>query len=120
MWALHKKSHYLEDVELEIRGFRHVPEDGMIRSLLADFHFAEADVCIFSRIFQHIFKIFALHEVRAGAGGEVAAAGQQSHGAVVYLAVAALGGVDSPAALGEGRRVEDDEVVLSPLVLVSG
>ena len=52
LWALHKKLHYLEDVELEIRGFRHVPEDGVVGGLLADLDLAQADVCIFSRFFQ--------------------------------------------------------------------
>ena len=43
---------------------------------------------------------------------KAAAAGQQAHGAVVYLAVAALGGAHGAPALGEGRRVEDNEVVV--------
>ena len=59
LWALHKKSHYLEDVELEIRGFRHVPEDGVVGGLLADLDLAQADVCIFSRFFS-IYSKFSL------------------------------------------------------------
>jgi hypothetical protein len=102
---------HLEDIELEVGGFRHVPEHGMVRRLLSDFHLAQFDICIFCSVMQHIFKIGGVHEMRAGAGGEVAAALQQAHGAVVYLPVAALGGAHGAPALGEGGRVEDDEVV---------
>ena len=47
----------------------------------------------------------------AGAGGQIPAPGQQLHGPVVDLLVAAHGVLDGLAALGKGRGVQNDEVV---------
>ena len=54
------------------------------------------------------------------AGGEKTAPGQQLHGPVVDLLIPGDGVGNGPAGLGEGRRVQDDEVVPLRLLLQRG
>ena len=60
---------------------------------------------------QHLDEQLLGGKVGAAGRGQIAAAGQQLHGAVVDLLVAAHGVLHGAARLGEGRRVQNDKVV---------
>ena len=69
---------------------------------------------------EHGCELLLCGEVGAGAGGEKTAPGQQLHGPVVDLLIPGDGVGNGPAGLGEGRRVQDDEVVPLRLLLQRG
>ena len=66
---------------------------------------------------EHGHELLLRGEVGAGAGGQVPAPGQQPHGPVVDLLVPGDGVCHGLPGLGEGRRVQDDEVVPLRLLL---
>ena len=68
------------------------------------------------RLADGLFEEVRVHEVGAGAGDEVAAVSDQLHAAQIDLTVAARGGLDGIAGLGEGGRIEDDDVILLALL----
>ena len=84
----------------------------MVRRLLTCFNLAQRYVGILRRIMQHLHEEFLLHEVRAGAGSQIAAARQQLHRLEVDFLIAADSILHRAAGLRKGRRVEDDEVIL--------
>ena len=88
----------------------------MVRRLLASFDLAEADAGVFGGIVEHLAEQVVAHEVRARAGRQVTAAGQEFHSFQVDFFIAPDGIADGMARLGEGRRVEDDEVIVMALV----
>ena len=59
------------------------------------------------------------HKVGAGAGGQIAALGQQFHGPAVDLPIAPDGGLHRLAGFGEGRRIQDN-IVIIPALLLTG
>lgn len=91
-------------------GLGDAPDDGVVGGLLALLHLAELHVGVVGRLGDGILEAVGVHEVGAAARGQVAAAGQQAQGLVVDLAVTAGGGGHVLAALGEGRRVQNNEV----------
>ena len=89
----------------------------MVRRLLASFDLAEADAGVFGGVVEHPAEQVVTHEVGARTGREVTAAGQEFHGFQVDFLVAPDGVVDGMARFGEGRRVEDDEIIVMALVV---
>ena len=88
----------------------------MVRRLLAPFDLAEADAGIFGGIVEHLAEQIVAHEVRARARSQIAAARQEFHGFQVNFLIAPHGVADGMTRFGEGRRVEDDEVIVVALV----
>ena len=103
--------HNLEQEEFEVVGFGHAPYDGMVGRLLAFLDLAQLNAGIVRRAHEHFAEAVGIHEVRAAASGQVSAARQGFHGAVVDLVVATCSRIDGLAALRERRRVKNDEVV---------
>mgnify|MGYP007025138108 CR=1 FL=1 len=108
--------HHLEEIEFEVTGLLHAPEDGVVAALLPGLDLPELDAGVFCRVVEHGDEFFLRGEVGAGAGGQQAAARQQPHGPVVDLLVAGQGVGDGFAGLGEGRGIQDDEVILGGLL----
>ena len=92
----------------------------MVGGLLADFDLPQLTVGVFCRRLEHLDEQLLGGKVRAAGRGQIAAAGQQLHGAVVDLLVAAHGILNGAARLGEGGRVENDEVVGVALLFQPG
>ncbi len=107
----------LEDIKFQIVGFRYVPKDGVIRRLLPRLHLTQLHAGVPGCRGQHLPKELVRHEVGAGASGEIAASGQQLHGAGIDLLVAPLRAGARLPALGESRRVEYDEIIGRDLFL---
>ena len=76
----------------------------MVRRLLASFDLAEADAGVFGGIVEHLAEQVVAHEVRARAGRQVTAAGQEFHSFQVDFFIAPDGIADGMARLGEGDR----------------
>ena len=83
----------------------------MVAALLAGFDLAQLDAGIPGGVPEHGDELVLRGKMAAGAGGQVAAPGQQPHGPVVDLLVAGDGVGHGFPGLGEGRRVQDDEIV---------
>ena len=67
--------HHLEDEELQIVGLGDAPEDGVVRGLLALLDLLELDPGVPGGGGHHPLEAVGLHEVGAGAGGQIPAAG---------------------------------------------
>ena len=76
------------------------------------------NACISGCFLHHFHEEFLSHEVRAGAGGKVAASWQDLHRAVVDFLVAAEGFMDGLSRLCESRRIEDDVVEVMVVFLI--
>lgn len=87
----------------------------MVGRLRPEFHLAEPAVRISGCFADRLFKELGVHEVGAGAGDEIAAVLHQLHSAEVDLAVAPRCRFDGIAGFGEGRRIQDDHIVLLTL-----
>ena len=87
----------------------------MIRSLLLHFDLPQLAVRILCRCTQHLDEQLLGGKVGAAGSCQIAAAGQQLHGTVVDLLVAAHGVFYGAARLGKGRRVQNDKIVGVPL-----
>ena len=83
----------------------------MVRRLLPRLDLAQLHPRVRGGGAQHALEILRAHEVAAGGRREIAPARKQLHRAVVDLAVAALGSFHGLSGFGEGRRVENDEVI---------
>ena len=83
----------------------------MVGGLLAHFDLAQLAVSVLCGGAQHLDEQLLGGKMRAACRGEVAAPGQKLHGPVVDLLVAPHGVFHRAAGFGEGRRVEDDEIV---------
>ena len=89
----------------------------MVGALLAGLDLPELHPGVTGGAVEHFDEQLLGGEVAARAGGQISAPGQQLHGPVVDLLIAAHGVVYRLAALGEGRGIEDDEIVLPGLLL---
>ena len=65
--------HYLEDKELQVITLICRPQDRMIRSLGTELYLAETLMGCLGSFFDGLCQQFLGHEMRAGAGGEIAA-----------------------------------------------
>ena len=92
----------------------------MIRSLLSGFDLFQRDAGVAGRALEHSNKELVRHKVRTGTGGQIASAGQKLHGPQVNLLVALARIVYRAAALGEGGRIQDDEIVFFAVLLLQG
>ena len=106
----------LEEEEFEIIGFLHAPEDGVVSALLSHFNLPQLDAGVLGGAVEHLDEKLLRGEVRTGAGGKISAARQQLHGAIVDLLIAGHGFGNGLAALGKGRRIENDEVIAAGLL----
>ena len=88
----------------------------MVGALLARFDLAQLDARVVRGAVEHFDEQLLRRKMAARAGREVAAARQELHRAVVDLLIARHRPLRRPSALGEGGRVEDDEVVLHRLL----
>ena len=84
----------------------------MIRCLGAVFYLAQSLVDVGSGFTYGFCEQLRIHEMGAGAGGEVAAVLYQTHTANIDLALALDGIFDRAAGFCEGRRIEDHDVEL--------
>ena len=89
----------------------------MIRSLLTRLDLAQGDLRVLGGIRQHGTKPVVRHKMRAGARGQIPAARQDAHSLEVDLLIAADGVCHGRAALGKGRRVEDNVIIRAALLL---
>ena len=96
--------------EIEVVGFGHAPQDGVVGRLLALFDLLELDVRRSRRLADRALQKARRHEMRAGTGGQVAPAREQAQGELVDLQIAAAGLLHRRPALGKGRRVQDHQV----------
>ena len=90
----------------------------MIGGLLTCFYLAELNACILRGIVQHFAEELIRHKVRAGTGRKIAASGQQLHSFCVYGFIAVDRAVQSAAALGERRGIENNVIILAFLPLL--
>ena len=74
----------------------------MVRPLLSRLDLPQGHSCVLGGVVEHLLEVGVGHEVGAGAGGQVAASGEQLHGGGVDLPVALDGVAEGVAALGEG------------------
>ena len=88
----------------------------MIGALLAAFDLPQLHPRVAGGAAEHFDEQLLRGEVAAGAGGQISAPGQQLHGPVVDLLIPGHGVGHRLAAFGEGRRVEDDEIILPGLL----
>ena len=88
--------------------------------MLADLDLAQLAVGIVSGLVQHLHKHGLGGKVAAAGRGQIAAPGQQLHGAVVDLFIAAHGAFGCGARLGKGGRVKNDKVVGAALFFKAG
>ena len=68
--------YHLEEVKFQIVCLGNIPQDRMVGGLLTAFDLSQGDLRILSRIVHHLAEICVAHEMRAGAGGKITAAGQ--------------------------------------------
>ena len=87
----------------------------MVGSLRPEFHLAEPAVRVSCRFADRLFKEFGIHKVGAGAGDEISAVLHEFHAAEVDLTVAPRRRFDGIAGFGEGRRIQNDHIVLLTL-----
>ena len=85
----------------------------MIRGLLPRLDLPQLDPGVEGRGAEHLHKQLRGHEMAAGGGGEVAAPGQGAQGAQIDLLVALLRPSYGFAGFGEGRGIEDDQIVVA-------
>ena len=111
---------HLKQEELQVIGLGHAPQDGVIRGLLAHLDLPQLPVGILCGGVQHLDEQLLGGKVRAAGRGQIAAPGQQFHGAVVDLLIAAHGVLHRAAGLGKGRRIKDDKVVGVALLFQPG
>ena len=84
----------------------------MVRRLLPRFNLAQLHMGFRRRVMQHFHKQFFFHKMRAAAGGQISAPGQQLHGFHVDVFVTCSGVSHRLAALGKGRRIQNDKIVV--------
>ena len=102
---------YLKDVKFQIvGGLIPGPQDRMVRGLGAVFHLAEPLMHAGGRLPDRLGEQGRIHEMGAGAGGQIASVLYQAQAPQVYLPVASDRVLDRAAGLGEGRRVQDDHI----------
>ena len=101
----------LENIEFEIIRFRYVPEDGMVGTLLARFDLTELDAYFCGAVDEHFTEKIVAHEMRAGAGCEIAASRKNTHGKLIDLLVTVGRVTDGFSAFCEGGRIENDEII---------
>ena len=89
----------------------------MIRALLTRLDLAQRDGGIRRGGGQHLAEQLIGHKVGAGTGGQIAAPGKQLHGPAVDLPIAPDGRLHRLAGLGEGRRVQNNKVIVMALLL---
>ena len=77
----------------------------MVGGLAAVLDLAQGDGGVGGRFAEHLTEEVRRHKVGAGAGGQIAAAGQELHGFEIDLFVAPVGVFHGGPALGEGRGV---------------
>ena len=92
----------------------------MVAGLLPGLDLPQLHAGISGGVVEHGHELFLCGEVGAGAGSHISAPGQQTHGPVVDLLVPGDGIADGLAGLGEGGRVQNDEIVPGRLLLQSG
>ena len=88
----------------------------MVGALLAHLDLPELYAGVSGGAAEHGDKQLLRGEVTARAGGQIAAAGQQLHGAVVDLLIAGHGLGNSSAAFGKGRRIENNKIIAALLL----
>lgn len=77
----------------------------MVGGLAAVLDLAQGDGGVGGRFAEHLTEEVRRHKVGAGAGGQIAAAGQELHGLEIDLFIAPVGVFHGGPALGEGRGV---------------
>ena len=105
---------------LQIGGFGDIQQNGMVFGLSANFDQAEGAVGVKGGRGEHLEEVLLADVIGAGAGDEDTAGTEHLEGAEIEFLVAAEGGVEITLALGEGRWVEDDGVVVASFVRTSG
>ena len=88
-----------------------IPQNGVIRCLLLYLDLPQLPVGVLSGSAQHFDEQLLGGKVGAAGSGQIPAPGQQLHGAVVDLLVAAHGVLHRAARLGKGRGIQNDKVV---------
>ena len=86
----------------------------MIRGLLARLDLPQGNFCIKSGGPQHFAKQLFGHKVRAGAGSQISAAGQQLHSPQIDFLIAAQSRIYSLVGFGKSRRIQDNIVIGLP------
>ena len=66
----------LKQIEFQIVGFGDIPENRMVGRLLARLNLTERHRRVVRRVMEHLDKQLLGHEVGAGAGRKITAAGQ--------------------------------------------
>ena len=89
----------------------------MIGCLGAEFHLAETLVGVFCGLGDRIPEKVGVHEMRAGAGCQKTSVPDQAEPPLVDFPVAAHGSLDGVPRLGEGRRVQDHDIIELALLL---
>ena len=84
-----RRLHHLKQVELQVICLGHVPQNGVIRRLLARGNLPQLHPGVRCRGGQHFAEFFLRGKVAAAAGGQVAPARQKAHGAGVDFFIAA-------------------------------
>ncbi len=82
----------------------------MVRGLAALLDLPEGHAGVPGGVREHLPEEGGRHEVGAGAGGQIPSLRQKLHGPAVDLPIAPAGALHGGAALGEGRRIQDDIV----------
>src|ERR1039457_2072714 len=103
---------YSRNHALQVGRFWDIQKNGMVFSLSADLDQAEGAVSVEGSRGQHLAETGLTDVVRAGAGDEDAAGAEHFQSPKIEFFVAAMGGVEIALALSEGRRVENDSVVV--------
>ena len=88
----------------------------MVGCLGTVFYLAEAFVYVCSGLADGLGEQLRVHEVGAGAGGEIAAVLYQLHAAQVDLTVALDSVFDRTAGFGEGRWIQNNHIKLFALL----
>ena len=105
--------HHLQKVKFQIVGLRNLRQNGMIRRLLPCLDLPQCHTGIQRCFLQHFAEHLVRHKVRAGTGRQIPAAGQQPHRLPIDLLIAVIGVFGGRAALGKGRRVQNNIVIVA-------
>src|SRR5438105_13066366 len=104
---------YVQYYAFQVGCFRDCGQHWMILGLASFLQNAGLAMAVRSRFSDHGQELGLAHVIRAGAGHQSASRAQHLHDPKIEFLVAAEGGFHVALALGEGRWVEDDGVVLS-------
>ena len=83
----------------------------MVSRLCPVLHLAQPLMCALRRLADHLRKVFIIHKIGTGAGGQITAVLHQLHPSDIDLPVAFHGVFDGCPGFGKGRRIQNHQII---------